>query len=557
MKRVLVFVLICFAFGQEAQVQTIGLISNDKASFNGYTLFSPTAAKETFLIDNCGRLINKWQSLHNPGMIAYLLEDGSLLRTASIDADGFNGGGIGGRIEKFSWEGDLLWTYDVASSTLHQHHDIAPLPNGNILVIAWEKIPAAVVLEKGRDPERLPANGLWSEKIIELKPIGSNQAEVVWEWNLLDHVVQDFDDTKSTYGVISEHPELLDINFLGTVIPVGNPQSDWVHLNSVDYNSDLDQIILSSRTMSEVWIIDHSTTTEEAASHSGGNSGKGGDFLYRWGNPIVYNRASQSLRQLYSQHDAHWIPAGVPGAGNLMVFNNNGPSSVIGNQSQIIEWETPKDENANYLLNDEIFGPKEYDWFYGGVEEHIDFFSARISGAQRLSNGNTLICDGDSGRFIEIDTEGNLVWEYINPFRAGFALNQGEDPRMNHVFRVYKYATDYPAFAGRDLSPGPVLEANPLDFNCEIYDEVSVRYNTLDGVSINGNPVGEEFVLANQSGEILSYSLFSLSGNFILADNLPIGQISVNVSENPSGMYILRIENEKGTKFSNFKLIKL
>jgi hypothetical protein len=82
-------------------------------------------------------------------------------------------------------------------------------------------------------------------------------------------------------------------------------------VNSVSYNAKLDQILISVRSFNEFWIIDHSVTTKEAAGHTGGRSGKGGDLLYRWGNPSAYRAGKTSDQKLFAQHDAHWIPEGL------------------------------------------------------------------------------------------------------------------------------------------------------------------------------------------------------------------------------------------------------
>ncbi len=537
--------------------QTIGLIKNDQRSLNGYTLLAPTAAKESYLLDNCGRVVHQWQHLYNPGMVTYLLEDGRLLRTARIASDGFNGGGIGGRIEIYSWEGELEWGFDVASPNYHQHHDVEYMPNGNILVIAWERIPSDLVLNGGRDPEFIPENGLWPDMVFELKPIGDNDAEIVWEWHLWDHIVQDFDPNLLNYGVISEHPELFNVNFLGGNTGTGNAQSDWVHVNAIDYNPNLDQIMLCSRTMGEVWVIDHSTTTEEAASHEGGNAGKGGDFLYRWGNPSAYESGAQSTRFFYGQHDAQWIPEGLPGAGNMLIYNNNGPASALGIQSQSIEWIAPIDSNGEYQMINGRFGPETFEWFYGGGDNHIEFFSPRVSGTQRLENGNTLICDGDSGRIFEIDADEKLVWDYINPLRGSNPLNQGDDPIQNDLFRAYRYGEDYPAFEGKDLNPREVLEAMPIPSDCEIHPVSDESISLLEGLSLLSNPIHEKAVVINNGTEILDFRLFSLSGGMYVKGTLSPGQNELSLATYPQGMYILQVNNQQHSKTNIFKLIKL
>ena len=129
--------------------------------------------------------------------------------------------------------------------------------------------------------------------IVEIEPDGPTGGNIVWEWHVWDHLVQDADPTKDNYGVIADHPELLDINF-GDV-----EGGTWLHVNAVDYNPELDQIVICARNVSEIYIIDHSTTAEEAAGHTGGNQGHGGDFLYRWGNPLVYGRGTEDDQVIF------------------------------------------------------------------------------------------------------------------------------------------------------------------------------------------------------------------------------------------------------------------
>ena len=260
--------------------QTVGLFQNTPESFNGYTLFSPTTYTHTYLVDNCGLLVNEWTSSHTPGFSSYLLPGGKLLRTARNPPSSiFNGGGIGGTLEIYDWDGNQEWSYEFASNTYHQHHDVEPLPNGNILVLAWEFLSAQEAINMGRNPANVQ-DALWPTLIVELEIVGSNDALIVWEWHIYDHFIQDFDSNQDNFGIITDHPELLDIN-----INTPSSSKDFIHANSIDYNPILDQIIISSQQLSEILIIDHSTTTNEAAGHSGGLYDKGGDFLYRWGNP--------------------------------------------------------------------------------------------------------------------------------------------------------------------------------------------------------------------------------------------------------------------------------
>ncbi len=407
---------------------------NTEESFNGYTLFSPLNSTDTYLIDNCGFLINSWSSLFRPGLSVYLLEDGSLLRTCKVDPDGPKGG----RIEKYSWNGELTWEFDFCDTDVCQHHDIEFLPNGNLLILASEIFDITSTQEAGFDS----SSPTISEMIIEINPNQDN--EIVWEWHAFDHLVNDNPQM---------HQELI---WTGLGNQNSNPSgTDWLHANSIDYNQNLDQIILSVRACSEIWIIDHSTTIEEAANHNGGDYGMGGDLIYRWGNPNAYNLGSNENQLSFKQHDANWIPEGYEHEGDIMIFNNGtgrGWSSV-----DIIS--PPMDENNNYIVNqNEIIGPEILTWTYE-AEIPTTFFSNAISGSTRLENSNTIICEGGpegmgGARIFEVDLEGNIVWDFHN-------YGNG------NVFRVYKYGPEYPGLIDKDLTPGQNLSISPNA--CNIY----------------------------------------------------------------------------------------
>ena len=212
-----------------------------------------------------------------PGLMTYIHEDGTLVRTERIGST-FGAGGSGGRISQYNWEGDLIWRYDLSSPTYHQHHDIAVMPNGNILAISWELFTREQIIALGRNPD-LVKNDIWLEKIVELRPVGTDDVQEVWSWHLVDHLIQESDSSKPNFGIVSEHPEKVNINFNGGgTFPLGGNE-DWIHLNGIDYNPELDQIVLSSRHFSEIWIIDHSTTTAQAATSEGGDAGKAGIYF--------------------------------------------------------------------------------------------------------------------------------------------------------------------------------------------------------------------------------------------------------------------------------------
>ena len=533
--------------------QTVGLFLNDSLAFNGYTLLAPNSSTFTYLLDNCGEVVHSWPSNYRPGNVAYLLENGNLLHTGRINSS-FNSGGSGGRIELIDWDGNLVWGYNYSSATFHQHHDVEYLPNGNILLIAWESHSRAEAIEAGRNPNLASNNGLWTERVVELEPVGSNQANVVWQWRLWDHLIQDFDSSKANFGVVSDHPELVDINFQTG----GANNADWIHLNAVDYNPALDQIILSSRSLSELWVIDHSTTTEQASGHSGGSAGQGGDLLYRWGNPLAYGRGTTDGQQLFNQHDVHWVEEGLLDAGRIMAFNN-GLARPNGNYSSVDIIEPPLDENGRYSLEEgQSYGPDFLFWTYRAQPLNA-FFSANISGAQRLPNGNTLICEGREGLLFEVDYQGNMVWEYINPVRSTGPVSQGTNITNNDVFRAYRYAPDFLAFEGKTLEPQGRLELNPLPSDCVVYGNPVSSSHTpkeLAGVRVLANPVGAQLLLENETGVRLRLQVLGLTGQRVANDWIHPGFSRLPAEVWAQGLYLLRIDDPESGRYFVEKIVK-
>ncbi|MDP8222895.1 MAG: aryl-sulfate sulfotransferase [Candidatus Lernaella stagnicola] len=436
---------------------TVGLLLCQSGVSPGYTLFSPMLGFQTYLIDELGRVVNQWETNHTPGNSEYLLPDGNLLRTGKMLQNNFMAGGAGGILQLLSWDNEILWEFEHADASHLQHHDVAPLPNGNILVIAWEKKTESQAIAAGRDPARIREREIWSERVFEVEPTGTSGGNIVWEWRLWDHLVQDRDAGQANYGVVSEHPELIDINY-----PYDDSLADVFHLNTVYYVEEFDQIILSSRHFSEVWVIDHSTTTAEASGHSGGNSDKGGDLLYRWGNPEAYGMGD-ATRFFYGQHDSQRIEEGIPGAGNILVFNN-GVGRSWERYSTVDEFTPPLQADGSYTRTaGEAFGPDELVWSYIAPEPG-DLYSLNVSGVQRLPNGNTLVCSGNQGEIFEVTPDGQMVWIYINPATAFGVLDQYDQVpttpggNANSLFKTRRYAPGYSGFEGRDMTPGDYVE---------------------------------------------------------------------------------------------------
>ena len=438
--------------------QTVGVFLNTAKACPGYTLLAPKHNTNVYLMDNAGQIVHQWKTEYYPGQSVYLKPNGNLLHTCMVRSRSFTGGGEGGRIEEYDWAGRLIWEFSYSTDRYQQHHDIAPLPNGNILMLVVEKKTAADCVAAGWPAEMIQDRELYPEAVVEVQPIYPSGGKVVWEWRVWDHMVQEFDKTKANYGDIAAHPELIAMR--GG--PGGRgPTAFWNHANSINYNAKLDQISISARGQSEIWFLDHSTTTKEAAGHAGGRHGKGGDLIYRWGNPSAYDRGTERDAQLNQQHDGEWIPEGCPGAGHVTIFNNGYNRGY----TSIEEIVPPLDASGRYILEaGKPYGPEKAFWHYE-AKNRTDFFSSEISGAHRLPNGNTLICAGVIGNLFEVTAAGEKVWQYVNPVVRGGILAQGELPGkdvrghlFNAVFKVHRYAPDYLGLQGRDLTPKGVIE---------------------------------------------------------------------------------------------------
>ncbi|MES2617238.1 MAG: Ig-like domain-containing protein [Bacteroidota bacterium] len=453
-----------------AQTKTVGLLKHfNGTQENGYVLFAPLKIDTTYLIDKCGKKVHQWASKYTPGLSVYLKPNGNLLKTCTFTDTTFGlAGGRGGIIEEFDWDNNLLWQYKIFNDSLCQHHDIRPLPNGNVLVLAWHAISKNSAIAMGRDPNNFSSDEVWGERLIELKPIGTDSAEIVWQWDLFDHIIQDKNSMLPNYGIVSQNPQLIDFNYAHDLNTY-----DWIHANSIDYNADLDQIVMSCHNVSEIWIIDHSTTTGQAKGHTGGNSGRGGDILYRWGNPEAYKKGGSLDRKLFRQHNANWIPPGYKDSGNIMIFNNG-----WGRDTSYSSIDVIKPPLANGIYNPSLpYLPSTLSWQYKDSVP-TRFFSQIISGAHRLSNGNTLICSGVQGRLFEVTLQKKIVWEYRNPISQVAVQKDGEGASNNSVFRCTFYPNTYAAFKNKSLTPYGTIEKNPYAYSCN-YETVTPKVVTV------------------------------------------------------------------------------
>jgi len=372
------------------------LTSLSAKKWGKYTLIAPQGTS-AYLIDtsstSTSTYYHKWTfTTGSTAYSAFLLPGGTLVRTVANTSNVLGGGGITGKVEKVDWNGNVIWSFTYSSSTYCLHHDICPLPNGNILMISYDVKTSADATTAGCSTTM--SSGVYSEKIIEVQPSGTSGYTIVWEWHLWDHLCQSASSAKNNYvSSVSAHPELMNINYSIT--------QDWWHMNGLDYNPYLDQIAISSHNMNEIYVIDHSTTTAQAATHAGGNSGKGGDFLYRWGNTAAYGVTGTANFNVV--HDAHWVAPYCPYGNYLGAFNNKGATS----SKSCIDYINPPYNGYTYTFSSSTYTPSTYNWRYTYTGN-----AANDQGSsQVLPSGNVLICAGTAGYVLEIDSaRSKVLW---------------------------------------------------------------------------------------------------------------------------------------------------
>lgn len=526
---------------------TVGLIqSNLSEVSDGYTLIYPNGQSNIYLLNNCGQIAHKWINDENfvPNGAAYLLDNGNIVYTKfdnSTLANFFHTFDSKIRfIDMKDWEGNLIYSYRSKDDNALFHHDFYPLSNGNLLILAYEKLTFNEAISLGRDPTLIPHDTLWSDLIFEVNPL---QDTIVWEWHAKDHFVQNLDSLKNNFGELHENPGLININHLPY-----SARIDIMHLNSLDYNQDLDQILVSSPYYNEIWIIDHSTTTYQAAQHDGGLSNKGGDLLFRWGNAQNYLPSEDSNQFLFFQHNARWVNNDLTNqdttSQSISIFNNRiedrySAGCIIHTDFDKKNWQYVKNEVGSYLPKDiaiQITHPN--------VES---LYSKTISSFQILDNGNYLLLDGDDGTYYELTNEREVVLEYTVPLNQGIPLIQGDEISNldNNTFSITKYPQNYSAFQNKDLSPKGFIELEPnLDF-CEILNAYS---NPIEksNLTLFPNPAFDFIDVNISNSEPKKIQIFNLSGQQ-LKPKIDENRISLEGLE--SGIYVIKIITDSHASF--------
>ena len=477
---VLVVVFVSAAYAYEAFRGPTELIWHDREkAAQGYTMFSVRPHLDdheyTYLIDMEGNVAHKWKTItpdfegggYYIEKTAHLTENGSIIQ--GILTDNPEGGQPLAVLQELDWDGNVVWEF-IDSREGYQYHHLFKRVWNNILndwtIVFTSQIPMTQerAVAAGADPQVV-----WNaapDGVVEVDMEGN----VVWEWWTLDHVVQDENPDWPNYGVIAEHPEKIDLNW-GSGL-----RGNFTHQNSLDYNQALGQIVVNNSRRSEFYVIDHDGTFVggDFAASKNLAAGPDGDILFRWGNPAAYdagegpsygangNRSSEGDQQLHFSHDIQWIREGLPGAGNFLVFNN-GARRAGGYRSEIVEINpyTGAYPSADYISPLEIGDPtRQRVWDFTSVEPN-SFYSAHISSAQRLPNGNTLVMSGRHGHIFQVTPDGEVVWEYTVPVME--SVDEGaslsdiykkviSDQDHNWTFAAKWYPPDHPGLAGRDLT---------------------------------------------------------------------------------------------------------
>jgi hypothetical protein len=486
----------------------------------------------------------------------HLTKGGFFYRTLA-GTGGLSGGGMTGRVQKFGWNGNLLWDWTYASSTYNLHHDFCPLPNGNVLMISYDVLPAGTVTSAGGTF----ASAVWSEKIIEVQPTGATTGNIVWEWKLWDRIMQKTNAAGANYFPTAvDHPERLDV--------ANVTSKDFAHMNGIDFDSARNQIIISSHFLDEVYIIDHSTTTAEAASHAGGASGKGGDFLYRYGRTGNYGGGTAgNVNDVL--HDGQLIKHG-PYKGAIGFFHNNGISS---SQSAGDIVMPPRNGNDYTITPGSPYQPLTY------TKRYVpNGYSSNMGSLEVFPNGNAMISLALSGVVKEMDSNSNILWTYS----AGGSLAQAHRYDMcdittakpvvptwtasgtsitientnNYGVQWYKDGVAVAGATSNSYDAGTNYGAYSVAFTdtffctvtgeSKLYAALGIGKATAETLDVYPNPCINTLTLngMEQSAK-LSAIIFDITGKQVLTSN----KSNINVTNLAIGNYVVEAIDEQGKKY--------
>ncbi len=384
----------------------------DKA-WNGFTVLSPLGTRAVIVLDMDGRVVKRWGAFDvSAGGPARVLPGGVVVASQ---------GNLAGHLENDAlvaedFAGNELWRFDHAEKvdlggkpvwSARQHHDwqFSSFPGGAYSPLFSPKLAGSTKLLLTHSAHTDPAIAkvpLDDDKLIELAPDGT----VTWQWRVGDHI-DEFGFTPAARAAIRRN---------GT-----RPGYDWFHMNSAAYvgpnkwfdagdkRFDPRNVIISSRAASVIAIV-----------------ARDGKIVWQLGPDSTASAAGRALGQIIGQHDVTMIPEGLPGAGDLLLFDNGGWSGY-GDPSPVSPTGNSIYQRAGSRVLEIDPVAMKLVWSYAAP----GFYSFNIGSAQRLPNGNTLIDEGATGRVFEVTPDKRIVWEYLAP--------PGEGPRhSNAVYRAYR-----------------------------------------------------------------------------------------------------------------------
>jgi len=395
--------------------------------YNGYTLIAGGMPR---LVDMNGNLVNEWSGAN--GFPAKMLPNGQILTTGER-WQGYIDDGI--TVKQLDWKGNIVWEFGkyakVVKDPEHpeqgemwissQHHDIQRVGTPVYYVPGAKSVSEGRVLVLGHKwhvNKDVSDHVLMDDVMFEVDENGN----VAWEWVASDHV-KEFGLTKPMMKAVRNWKPKKGAEKNGF---------DWWHQNCASYlgpnkwydkgdeRFHPDNIILDSREANVLCIISHKT----------------GKVVWKIG-PDYTQGEEAEIGQILGPHHTHMIPVGLPGAGNVMVYDNGGPAGYgepnamspdgLATFQRIYSRVLEIDPVTKKVVWEFSIKSLKKPWKLFGYEEYSPF----ISSAQRLPNGNTLVCEGSNGRFIEVTREGEVVWEYISPY-------PGNIPGTNYVYRAYR-----------------------------------------------------------------------------------------------------------------------
>jgi len=387
-------------------------------AWNGYTVLSPLQTQAVLVIDMNGNVVKRWEGLNNSaGGPARVLPGGILISASGARPP--NQESL--ELVQQDFDGKVIWQFSHneqiktrEGSTIwsaRQHHDWQreSLPAGYYSPESTPTVEGSstlILTHTNRTQPTVADVMLEDDRLIEV----SSKGDVLWEWVASDHIDE-----------LGFAPDARKAIKAAQSFNKARGSFDWLHINSAHYvgpNRWFDQgdmrfapnnVIISSREASLLAIV-----------------GRDGKIVWRLGPDFSESKELRSIRQIIGQHHAHIIPKGLPGAGNLLVFDNGG-SSGYGFASPIAPDGVGAFARSTSRVVEINPVTLELVWSYTNPR----FFSTNISSAQRLPNGNTLITAGAGGRMFEVTTEGAIVWEYMYPLFGGANAS-------NAVYRAYR-----------------------------------------------------------------------------------------------------------------------